>query len=548
MKARLTIESGDARPQSLQQEPTHAASLGRSRDNTVVLRSEHASRLHAKVLYEDGHWQVQDFSLNGTLVNGNRVQQRANLEHGQDIRIGEIRLRFTLDEVGPSTQSLRLTSTDRKEWSSGSMSTTRLHAADMSVLCAFMAAHVGCHEAPTLLREALALLLTQSGARATGYFSPDAADPLPKMVQPDGAVFEDNFSRHMTRRAQRDGKTIWLATEVGDSRPTDSTKEITDAICAPVRAGGAAIGMLHAVKKGDYFNERDVRFTEAMANFLAGCLRGLQERHNLATEVARLRSHPPIVDELIGDSAPMVQLRQQIALFGPRPMPALIRGEPGVGIDLVALALHRASPRVNGPFVAVPCSTIAPALLEGELFHSRPMSAGTNPDIGYSFRADGGTLFLDEVGDLAADAQMRLLRLIDDKCVRSPGSSTEAHADVRVICATQADLEEATVTNRFRRALWDRLGQAVIDVPPLRTHLEDVPYLVQYFLDKLAMECRREVTLTDAAMHKLQAYVWPGNHRQLRAEIEAAVLRTSRDVIDEQDVLIGCEKLLLAHV
>src|SRR5262245_56623325 len=119
MKARLTIESGDARPEELALEPTQAASLGRSRANTIVRRSEHASRLHAKVLFEEGRWQVQDFSLNGTLLNGDRIQLRADLAHGQDIRIGEIRLRFTLDDVGPSTQSLRLTAADRKDWSSG---------------------------------------------------------------------------------------------------------------------------------------------------------------------------------------------------------------------------------------------------------------------------------------------------------------------------------------------------------------------------------------------------------------------------------------------
>jgi transcriptional regulator with GAF, ATPase, and Fis domain len=545
MKARLTIEAGDARPEQLDLEPNQAASMGRSRDNTVVLRSEHASRLHAKVLFEEGRWQVQDFSLNGTLVNGNRVQQRADLEHGQEIRIGEIRLRFTLDDHTPSTQALRQTTMERKEWSTGSMSTTRLHASDMSVLCAFMAAHIGCREPQQLLREALTLLQTQSGARATGYLSADAADPLPKAMQPDGANFDNVFSRHMTRRAQRDGKTIWLATEVGESRPTDTTKEITDAICVPVRSNGVAIGMLHCLRKGDYFNDRDVRFTEAMADFLAGTLRGLQDRHNLSVEVARLRAHPPAVDELIGDSGPMVRLRQEIAQLSTKPLPVLVRGEPGVGVELVALALHKQSPRSGGPFVAVLCSAIAPSLLETELFNTRP-GGGANPDPGYSLQADSGTLFVDEVADLSSDAQNRLLRLIDDKTIRLASSKEETHADVRVVCATQADLQALVANRKFNRGLLEKLNQAVIDVPPLRTHLEDVPYLVQYFLDKLAIECRRQVAITDGAMHKLKAYTWPGNHRQLRAEIESAVLRSTRDVIDDRDVLVGLEKQLLA--
>src|SRR5262249_18572175 len=152
---------------------------------------------------------------------------------------------------------------------------------------------------------------------------------------------------------------------------------------------------------------------------------GLQERHNLSVEVARLRAHPPAVDELIGDSAPMVRLRQEIQQLAARPLPVLVRGEPGVGIDLIALALHRQSPRASGPFVAVPCSAIAPSLLETELFHTRPGGRGTNPDPGYSIQADSGTLFVDEVADLSGDAQIRLLKLIDDKTIRLAGSKEE---------------------------------------------------------------------------------------------------------------------------
>jgi Nif-specific regulatory protein len=547
MKARLNIVSGDARPESLDLEPSQAASLGRSRDNTVVLRSEHSSRLHAKILFDDGRWQIQDFSMNGTFVNGERIQQRADLTGGQEIRIGDIRLRFSLDDL-PSTANIRPANTERRDKPtlSGSVTTSRLHAADMGVLASFMAAHAGDDDASRLLGEALSLFLAQSGATATGYLSPDPADPLPKIVKPDSASFDNAVSRYLTRRAQRDGKTIWLATDVADSRPMDTMREVTDAICVPVRSAGLAQGMLHAYRKIGYFTDRDVRFAEAMADFLAGCVRGLRHRQNLEVELARLRAHPPIVEDLIGDSSAMVQLRQEIAQIGPQPVAVLVHGEPGVGVELVALALHRRSPRINGPFVAAACSAIAPALLELELFGPRP--SGSAP--GLCAQADEGTLFLDEVADLSSDTQAKLIRLMDEKVFRTGGSTPEirldVRADVRLIAGTQADLEEAVGRNQFRKPLWDRLSQAVIEVPPLRAHLDDIPYLVQYFLDKLATECRRQVTLTDAAMQKLKAYVWPGNHRQLRAELEAAVLRVGRDVIDEGDVLVGCERHLLA--
>ncbi len=547
MKARLNILAGDARPESLDLEPTQAASLGRSRDNSVVLRSEHASRLHAKILYDAGHWQIQDFSLNGTFVNGERVNKMAELSAGQEVRIGEIRMRFSLDDV-PTTQTLRPSTNERRDKPalSGSVSTARLHAADMGILAAFMAAHAGDSDSSRLLREALSLLLTQSGASATGYLSPDPTDPLPKIVQPETAGFDNGVSRYMTRRSQREGKTIWLATEVSESRPVDQMRDITDALCVPVRFAGVAQGMVHAYRRGGFFTDRDVRFAEAMADFLAGCLHNLASRHNLEMEIARLKAHPLVVDDLIGDSTAMVGLRQEIARIGPQPLPVLVRGEPGVGLDIVALALHRRSPRSGGPFVTMGCSAIAPALIEGELFGPRP--AGAEP--GLCYQADEGTLFIDEIGELSPDTQTKLIRLMDEKCFRSGGSSTEVRldirSDIRLIAGTHIDLEEAVARNQFRKSMLDRLSQSVIEVPPLRNHLEDIPYLVQYFLDRLATECRRHVTLTDAAMQKMQAYVWPGNHRQLRAEIESATLRASREVIDEKDVLIGCEKQLMA--
>jgi transcriptional regulator with GAF, ATPase, and Fis domain len=548
MKARIVVESGDARPESLDLEPVHSVSLGRSRDNTIVLRNEHASRLHAKIVFEEGRWYIQDFSLNGTYVNGERVQQRLALDHGEEIRIGDIRLRFLVTDGVPPSQAVRLSGVERKDWSSSSTNTKKLAAADLSVLCAFMAMESGVTDARTLIRDALALLLAHSGAKTTGYLSPDPAEPLPKVVQPDGAGFDHLFSRHVTRKAQRDGKTIWLATEITDSRPTDSLKEITDAICTPVRVNGVAIGMIHAVRKDGYFRETDVRFAEALAEFLAGCLHNIQEKRRLQAEVAHLRSHPPLIDELIGDSPAMIRLRQQISELGPRPWPVLVRGEIGVGLEVVAQSLHRQSTRAAGPFVVAPCSAMAPTLLEGELFHGRTIGTTqpTQTSTSYCSRADEGTLFLDEISALSLDAQSKLIRLMDEKCIRHSGNF-ETRVDVRIIAATQADLESLAATGRFKRSLLERLSQAVIDVPPLRSHLEDIPYLVQYLLDKIAFECHRQVRLSEAALAKLQAYMWPGNHRQLRAELEAAALRTSKDVIDDKDILIGCDKHLLVN-
>jgi DNA-binding NtrC family response regulator len=218
-----------------------------------------------------------------------------------------------------------------------------------------------------------------------------------------------------------------------------------------------------------------------------------------------------------------------------------------VGIETVAYTLHVQGPRRAGPFIAAACTATAPALLEAELFGKVATASGPgDPTPGRCLAADEGTLFLDEVGAVPLDAQTRLVRLIEDKTFRSVGSQQDMRADVRIVAATQYDLEDAIEKGLFRKALFDRLNYAVIQVPPLRSHLEDIPYLVQYFLDKLELESQRQVTVSDAAMQKLQSYLWPGNTRQLRAELEAAVLRSTSETIEADELLIGCERHMMA--
>ncbi|HLW63804.1 MAG TPA: sigma 54-interacting transcriptional regulator [Gemmataceae bacterium] len=547
MQARLVVEAGDGAPGEVDLSPDDPVSMGRSRDNTIVLRDEHASRLHARIHFADGHWQIQDFGLNGTFVNGERIHKHAQLEHGQEIRIGKVRMRFQLPDPPSSSQfRLGMTNGARERPTMGSPSTARLHIDETAILCHFMAGATAIADPARLLRNALQLTLTQSNSYVAGYLSPDAAEPHPKVVVPDTAGIDLSLSRQLTRRVQRDGKTVWLGTNISESRPADSMREVTDAVCVPVRSGGKTLGMVHVYKKGQFFAERDVRFVEAMAEFLGGCLQQLHVQRRLQLQTAFLRSHPLILDELIGDSAPMVKLRQQIAEVAPQPLPVLIHGEPGVGVEVVAWNLHHQSARVEGPLVAVACQEVAPAMLEGDLFGKRTSAAGESVSC-HSACADEGSLFLDEVAILSLECQHRLHRMLEEKRFRPLGSPTEMPCDTRLIAATQYELSDAVANGQFRKDLYECLNVLTVELPPLRTHLEDIPYLVQYFLDKLAVRSRRLITLTDAAMRKLCSYSWPGNTRQLRAELEGAVLRTTREVIEEGELLQGCERLLVAR-
>ena len=422
MRGRLNLIDGEARPDVVEMMPDKPISLGRSRDNTIVIpRDEHCSRLHAKISFENGRWMIRDYGLNGTKVNNERIAQVAELDHGVEVRIGEVRFRFTLPDQTATTTAYKAISADRLEnTSSLPLTTTKLHLDELSTLCQFMATAVECQDPQELVRQGLMTLQHQTGACLVGYLSLDPTDPMPKMVLPETAQVDVHLSRLLTRRIQREGRPVWMG---GDSQPTrpasESLTPFHDALCLPLRTAGEPLGALHVYKSSSYFVERDVRFCEALAGYLAHGLHVLKERRKLEAENTRLRAHSSAGDDLLGDSPAMVTLRSRITRAATQQFTVLIEGESGVGKELVALGLHRRSPRHTGPFVVVNCAAIPSSLMEAELFgYRRGAFSGAERDHpGLFQQADEGTLFLDEVGELSGDCQAKLLRVIDGKAV-----------------------------------------------------------------------------------------------------------------------------------
>ncbi len=537
MRGRLSLIEGEARPDVVEMVPDKPISLGRSRDNTIVIpRDEHCSRLHAKISFENGRWAIRDFGLNGTKVDNERIDQVAELEHGMEVRIGDVRFRFTLpDQVGLSSQ-YKAISADRLETTSNlPLTTTKLHLDELSTLCQFMATAVECQDPQELVHQGLLTLQHQTGACLVGYLSLDPTDPLPKMILPESAQVDVHLSRLLTRRIQREGKPVWLGGDTAPTRPaSESLTPFHDALCLPLRTAGESLGALHVYKTSTYFVEKDVRFCEALAGYLAHGLHVLKERRKLEAENTRLRSHISTAEDLLGDSPAMVNLRARITRAATQQFTVLIQGESGSGKELVALALHRRSTRNGGPFVVVNCAAIPSSLMEAELFgYRRGAFSGAERDHpGLFQQADEGTLFLDEVGELSADCQAKLLRVIEGKAYRPIGATSDVKSDVRIIAATNRNLELEIKQNRFRQDLYFRLKVIEIVVPALRERPEDIPYLVQYFLDKLQIECRRTVHITEAAIQLLQQYPWPGNVRQLRALLESTVAMSETDTIE----------------
>jgi DNA-binding NtrC family response regulator len=547
MRARLTIESGQAVPPVCDISPDGqpVVRLGRNGKNTIVLRDRHASRWHAEIAHENGCWFLRDCgTTNGTRLDGLRVEQATALKNGQEIRIGDTSFRFRLEPPEDNTAEMPSIAAPAAEAEpepppafvegESSEASTILRPDELNALFTFMDGSLG-EEPRDLVGLALKTIQQQTGANVCGFLSLDQDDPLPRMVLPDPVAVNTHLSRQLTLRVQRSGKTVWLAADgsAAAAGGSDSILSYRDALCVPVPGGKTPQGALHVYKSGCLFGPREVRFCEVLAGYLGKSLYVLRTRRALEADNSRLRVHASGGDQdLIGDSPPMVQLRQQIRRLADHPRVVLISGESGAGKELVALALHRLSSRREGSLVAVNCAAIAASMPEAELFgHCKGSFTGADRDRpGYFQQADMGTLFLDEIGELSEECQAKFLRVLETGSFRPVGAKAELKADVRILAATNRDLKRECLESNFRRDLFFRLG-VEIRVPPLRERREDIPALVEYFLAKLAVEYKRSVRLSAAAMQRLQDYPWPGNVRQLRSVLEHAVAMSESNVV-----------------
>src|SRR5215475_440730 len=256
-------------------------------------------------------------------------------------------------------------------------------------------------------------------------------------------------------------------------------------------------------------------------------VRNAIQQRRLQEENQLLRSELGHRYRIVGDSVPMKALRQQIAVTGPTNGRVLIYGESGTGKELVARSLHAASLRNKGAFVEVNCAAIPEELIESELFgHVKGSFTGASEDkIGKFAKADGGTLFLDEVGDMSLRTQSKVLRVLEEQRFERVGSNETTHVDVRVIAATNKNLDQEIARGAFRQDLFYRLNVIPFFVPPLRDRKEDIPVLARYFLAEFSAEYGKKTReLTDGAMEILLRYPWPGNVRELRNLVERLVI------------------------
>jgi Nif-specific regulatory protein len=545
-----------------------AVAIGRDPDNEVVVAEAGVSRRHASIEPASGRWIVRDLaSDNGTFVNGVPVGRALLLDH-DEVRVGPTRLLF-VEQVqqadlpeGPRPVAVL----ERSEESEDFFIDAATEVAPRTV-------EPGSHDlkrAYDRLKTLYSLLLPDGGhpdpasqiERALS-FSRDSieADRLTLIERetPDGeyrvgyiatatGVSSRNriaISRTVFSYAEQQRKPFFCSNPQSDRRlgASDSLRQsgIRSVLCVPLIEGDRVRGFLYADNfvSRESFDREDLAFITAVAALVA----------DWALEARRARSAGglpagAVVTEIgrytfVTQNARMKQILELVNKVARSDTTFLITGESGTGKELIARMAHLASPRARGPFVTVNCAALPDTLLESELFgHERGAYTGAVAARAGKFEAARtGTIFLDEIGDISPSAQAKVLRVLQEREIERLGSNRTISVDVRVVAATNKNLAEEIRTGRFREDLFYRLNVIRIELPPLRERLDDLPALVEYFVQALRRETASPVLRAGRkALEALGRYRWPGNVRELRNVIERAVVLGSEAEIFPDDL------------
>ena len=374
------------------------------------------------------------------------------------------------------------------------------------------------------LRRLLGMVLREEGHRVV-----EAAS----VAEARRALHDHDLDLVITDQRLGDGDGLAVLTASRAADPAVPVVFLTAYATVPLTVAAMRQGAFDVVAKP--FDPDGVKAAVRRALEHAGVVR---ENVRLRAEVGRLGGD----DDLIGSSAALERARDLAARVAPTPAIVLLTGETGTGKELLARAIHRASPRAARPFVPINCAAMPEGLLESELFgHERGAFTGAErARAGHFEAAEGGTLFLDEAGEMPASLQAKLLRVLADGMVTRVGSSTARRVDVRVVAATHRDLEALVRDGRFREDLYYRLAVFPIAIPPLRERPEDLPTLVDHFLRRVARDLARpQCRISPEALEHLRRYPFPGNVRELRNLVERACLLADTEVLGPEHFLLS---------
>lgn len=568
----VVVQRGSARLEVVKLPPELRTTVGRAPGNRIVIADPKCSRRHCEFYLRNGRWCVRDLeSRNGITVEGRRVDHDWELEVGQSVGIGSCELVFTDRE--PSEESQRSTMATLPFSVIERKTGTRFDAPPgpavvppgrhgVAELFRLAQAMTAARNLPELTESVLEGLLRGTNAQLGAVLllpaeSPGASAELlqPVAVKGPPGIEQPPFSDYLSEMVLTDREALLVhdVSEHSSLVERHSLQELSarSAICAPIRTRDEVLGVIHlyTTDVAHPLDSEQLEFTLALADHLAAHLVTIRERQELERTVSREQTvNRELVDqlgvetELIGASEPLQKVRRAIARVAPTDATVLIRGESGVGKELVARAVHFNSERTSGPFVCINCAALTESLLESELFgHEKGAFTGAAGQKAGKFeQAHGGTLFLDEIGEMQPDLQAKFLRVLEGQPFERVGGGKPIIVDVRVVTATNRHLEAAVREGRFRSDLYFRLQVIEITVPPLREHPQDIVLIAHHFLHRFARKARVPVKgFSREALDKMLSYAWPGNVRELRNVVERAVILSDHDLLTPDDITLA---------
>lgn len=555
MKAFATVVRGSASENKFELDATQPIRIGRGNGCQICLSDPLSSRTHAIIAYENGRWTASDAdSRNGTLVNDEKISGTVELLPGDKIQVGSTELLFELPEdtdVGSNTNQTLLMEAPISVEASGINSLSQLYtqkrSRDMMDLYQMSLSLMKCSTPDQVAQNGLKILKVRTESDVVGFLWLDDQGRLkPQRILPDDKASKLRLSKKLTERVSRESKAIWIKDELSG---VGSQPGFSDAICVPLINDRETIGAIHLYREQSKFDHGHFDFAISAGNMLAVAMSSSREQASLSAEHQRLVERTGDFSELIGDCPPMLKLKDRISRVARASGCALVRGESGVGKELVSRAIHRLSPRSDRPLLCVNCAAIPDELIESQLFgHKKGAFTGADKDhAGWFQQAHTGTVFLDEVGELNLEGQAKLLRVLEGHPFMPVGDNKEITVDVRVIAATNRDLQEYVREKKFREDLYYRLSVFEFEVPPLRDRGEDIETLLSHFFNHFRTQHGRpKLTLSPAARERLLSYQWPGNVRQLRNVIDSAVVLAAGEEIEVGDLSlrdVGTDKL-----
>ncbi len=520
-------------------DPTEENRLGRDPDCAISLGDPLCSRVHAVIFQDHGVWHIRDASSrNGTFVNDQKIDD-AVLSDNHHVRVGSTEFEFHLTDQPPTLDSQALgalTETVIKNQSMGNQAveppaiaalTDSRRAQELLLLYQFSIKLLACESPDEVARASLELIMEWTHATVVGFlWLSDEGDLKPRLVIPPDAKKQVTLSKMLTDLVCQQQQAIWVANERA-GEPMDNLQHYADALCVPLVHADTILGAIHVYLEHGRFRQSDFDFTISLAKITTVALVRARRERSLTTDYQHLVAKLPDQGEIIGNSPAMLELKSKIQRMTRATGCVLINGESGTGKELIARALHQASTRADRPMLCVNCAAIPPDLMDSQLFgHKSGSFTGADRDhIGFFQQADLGTLFLDEVGEMTLEGQAKLLRILEGHPFLPVGAQQEVSVDVRVITATNQDLQAYVRQRKFREDLYYRLTVFELSAPPLRERGEDIGLLVDFFLDHFRRQHGRPgLRLSRPAREKLLSYQWPGNVRQLRNVIDSAVV------------------------